>query len=305
MRVLINVVLFMKKVIKYKLQFAITLLFCFVSTFVFSQKDSVAIETSIAVVKDIRYATYKKDTLLLDLYKPKVFKGKLRTIVVIRGGGFKVGDKDGFAKIAKEIAKRGFAAACIEYRTTKEALFPGAVIDAKAAVQWVKENAKEYKLNANAVGVLGGSAGAYLAMMLATTNEISPLNPVGNPNDFKVNAAVILAADADFSLVPESAPLTEWLGVSYTENKDIWKLASPYFHISKTSSPMLFIHSSADKIVPFKQSVNSVAKLSTYDVYCELVSLPRAPHGFWHNKELMKLTLDKSVLFFEEQMKMN
>ncbi|WP_298472492.1 alpha/beta hydrolase [uncultured Maribacter sp.] len=281
----------------------VVILFCLLSSFAFSQKESTITCTNVDIVKNIVFATYEKDTLLLDLYRPAIFKGNLQTIVVIRGGGFKVGDKNGFAPISEKLAKRGFAAVCIEYRTAKEALFPGAVIDAKAAVQWVNENAKEYRLDANAIGVLGGSAGAHLAMMLATTNEISALNPVGNYSDFKVNAAVILAADADFSLVQESKPLADWLGASYSENKDLWKLASPYFHINKKSAPMLFIHSSADNIVPFTQSVNSVAKLSEFGVYCELVSLPRAPHGFWHNKELGLLSIDKAALFFKEQMK--
>src|SRR6476620_6400439 len=65
---------------------------------------------------DIVYATYGDKQLRLDLYTPNPRPaGLIPGIVVIRGGGWRQGDKNGFASIAAGLAAKGFAAACIEY----------------------------------------------------------------------------------------------------------------------------------------------------------------------------------------------
>src|SRR5438552_18923591 len=66
---------------------------------------------------DIAYAKYGERELRLDLYLPKPRPaGLIPGIVVIRGGGWRAGDKQGFAPIAAGLAARGLAAACSEYR---------------------------------------------------------------------------------------------------------------------------------------------------------------------------------------------
>src|SRR5437667_9919940 len=68
-------------------------------------------------VADIAYAKYGERELRLDLYLPKPRPaGAIPGIVVIRGGGWRAGDKQGFAPIAAGLAARGLASACIEYR---------------------------------------------------------------------------------------------------------------------------------------------------------------------------------------------
>ena len=71
------------------------------------------------MTSDIVYAKYGDRQLRLDMYLPK--KSSLpnrcpEVVVAIRGGGWKQGDKQGFAPIAANLAATGMGVACIEYR---------------------------------------------------------------------------------------------------------------------------------------------------------------------------------------------
>src|SRR4051812_34494275 len=132
-------------------------------------------EIGFPITRDLRiddglvYARYGTRSMHLDLYRPaKVTRQLLPAVVVIRGGGYQHGDSKGYGFIAAHLARAGFAAACIQYRTSQEARFPAPVQDAKAAVRWLRANAAEYRLDPDAIGAIGGSAGGHLAALLAT-----------------------------------------------------------------------------------------------------------------------------------------
>ena len=99
------------------------------------------------------------------------------TIIVIRGGGWTKGDKNGFAPMAAALALRGFATVAIEFRASDEAIFPAAVLDAKSAISWIRENADKYNFDSELIGAIGGSSGAHLAMLLGVTGKANSLNP--------------------------------------------------------------------------------------------------------------------------------
>lgn len=67
------------------------------------------------------------------------------------------------------LAKAGFVVAAVEYRVIPD-VFPAPVTDAKAAVRYLRANAEQYGIDVNKIGVLGDSAGGWLAQMLGTTN---------------------------------------------------------------------------------------------------------------------------------------
>ena len=135
---------------------------------------------SVRVVQDVVYGSYGERQLKLDLYLPRQPAEDLTPgVIVIRGGGWSQGDKEGYAHIAGYLAKEGLAAASIEYRVPPEATFPAAIHDIKAAVRWMRTNGKQYAINTEQIGAIGGSAGAHLAALLGTSHEISSLEGEG------------------------------------------------------------------------------------------------------------------------------
>ena len=263
-----------------------------------------SIPAGVVVKRDINYVSYQDRHLLLDVYQPeKSGLEKLPTILVIRGGGWASGDKEGFGPIAAALALRGFATVCIEYRASDEAIFPAAVLDTKSAVKWIKMNADKYNFDASAIGVIGGSAGAHLAALLGTSISISLLNPSEDTNDFTVQAVVGLATPMNFEIATENRVIIKWMGKPYATNESLWQSASPITYIDKNSPPMLLMHGTSDDTVPIEQSLLAAEKLGKAGVYTELIFVPGAPHPFWNFKEWFNSTMDKAASFFQEQLK--
>ena len=158
---------------------------------------------------DIVYATYGDRQLRLDLYMPKPKPaGLIPGIVVIRGGGWRQGDKNGFASIAAGLAAKGLAAACIEYRVLPDVTIADAVNDTKAAVRWMRAEGKHYGIQTDAIGAIGGSAGGHLVALLATSYKVSKLEGNGGHAGVssRIQAVVPMAPVVDFMTMSQGAP---------------------------------------------------------------------------------------------------
>ena len=115
-------------------------------------RNAFPVPTTVQIVRDIVYAEYGERRLKLDVYLPQESRqvGGAPGLLVVRGGSWRSGDKEDYGYIAGQLAKEGFVAASIEYRTSAEAKFPAAVHDVKAAVRWMRHR------------IVPNSAGVYL-----------------------------------------------------------------------------------------------------------------------------------------------
>ncbi|ASU35254.1 alpha/beta hydrolase [Mucilaginibacter xinganensis] len=117
---------------------------------------------------------------LFDLYQPKDDKSTGRPLIIwMHGGGFKFGSKEakGIRLWSKTFAQRGYVCAAISYTLSKK--FPifnfdelkrscyYAVLDAKQAVAYFKEHAKEYNIDPDRIILAGNSAGGMMALNAA------------------------------------------------------------------------------------------------------------------------------------------
>jgi pectinesterase len=259
-------------------------------------------ETS--VVPDIVYARYPDRQLRLDLYLPAKKPARMPGIVVIRGGGWRQGDKRGFARIARALAEQGFAAACIEYRVLPESRFPAAVHDSKAAVRWMRAEAAKHGIDPNAIGAIGGSAGGHLVSLLGTSHKVREIEgDGGHPGiSSRVQAVVAMAPVVDFTAMGRfrtaGTGRSDFLGVSYEEKPDLWKLASPISHLDRDSASFLLMHSKADRTVPHEQSMAMLGRCKETGVKAELWSLDDAPHAFWNGEKYFAETIQRAAAFF-------
>ena len=120
--------------------------------------------------KNVQYSEISTSDYL-NLYVPSVENPPL--IVAIHGGGFVLNDCESRqAQLFYQYFRdHGYAVATVNYRLAQEASFPGALQDVKAAVRYLRANAETYGYNAEKIAVWGESAGGYLAVMTAVTND--------------------------------------------------------------------------------------------------------------------------------------
>jgi acetyl esterase/lipase len=94
-------------------------------------------------------------------------------IVMVHGGGFVYNDCESRQAqlMYRYFRDQGYACASINYRLAQEAGFPAALQDVKAAIRYLRANAEKYGYDPERFAIWGESAGGYLAVMAAVTND--------------------------------------------------------------------------------------------------------------------------------------
>ena len=116
----------------------------------------------------VAYATHDGVSLLGDLYLP-AGAGPFPALVAVHGGGWQAGARNAFQFWGPYLAERGYALFAVSYRLAKKGqkMFPQAVADVLAAVQFMRGSAGEIKVDPERIALFGASAGAHLASLAA------------------------------------------------------------------------------------------------------------------------------------------
>lgn len=196
--------------------------------------------------------------LHLDIYTPKGDKETGRpAVLVMHGGAFAAGAKDDMEQqsvtYCDSLAARGFVAAAVEYRLGITATTEDGVIaidsanfsrsvyrgiqDVRAAVRYMRANAKSLGIDSNRIYVLGNSAGAILALENIYIDKESEIPEVAfrDPSLGGLDAYGVESYSSE-----ANAAVALWGGVhdvNIIENK---------------STPVLLVHGKADSTVLFK-----------------------------------------------------
>lgn len=122
---------------------------------------------------NVEYAVHDGVSLLGDLYLP-ASGGSHPAMLFFHGGGFARGSKAGYGNTwGPYLAARGYVVFAVDYRLSKPTVttWPQALLDCKAAVQYLRGNASKLGIDPDRIGVGGDSAGASLAALVAVTQD--------------------------------------------------------------------------------------------------------------------------------------
>lgn len=119
------------------------------------------------VASDIPYGDGPRQRL--DVYAPVVSaaSGRAPIAVFFYGGSWKSGSRKEYAFVGPALAARGFVVAIPDYRLYPEVQFPDFLDDSAAAVRVAREQGARFGGDPDRVVLVGHSAGAYNAAMLA------------------------------------------------------------------------------------------------------------------------------------------
>jgi acetyl esterase/lipase len=257
--------------------------------------------------QDIVYTKAGSEELKLDLVRPADGDGPFPAVVVIHGGAWRQGNKADVRPILPQFAQRGYVAISPQYRFSPKVAFPAQVHDVKAAVRWLKTNAKKYKVDPDRIGASGFSAGGHLALMLGLTGPGDGLEgdvSAGAP-DSRVKAVVNYFGPTDLAAkdIPEICKpwVNDFLGGTPQEKPETAAKASPLTFVSKDDAPVLTFQGTKDPLVPFNQAIKLAEAMSSAGVPGRVELLVGAEHG-WAGAE-MERTINDTFRFFDKQLK--
>ncbi len=243
---------------------------------------------------DVPYAATGNPRQRLDLYLPKKpASDRLPVIVFFHGGGWRWGDKrDGAGQLLPFVRGGAYAGVSAGYRLSAEVRWPAQIHDAKAAIRWVRAQADRYGFDPGRIAVFGRSAGAHLALMLGLSGAVPELEGDLGPHagtSSRVCAAVnffgitdmlaMIGQPGDIDRARPDAPEALLIGGALPDNTVRALAASPIRYVSSDDPPVLTLHGTADRIVPYDQAVRLDKALSDAGVPSFLITVAGAGHG--------------------------
>lgn len=216
-------------------------------------------------------------------------------IVCIHGGGWVSGDRADMHEVAQYFAARGFAAFCPQYRLAPLYGYPAPIEDIEVFMKYLRDNSEKLGILPDSVGVIGNSAGGYLAAITGLTNN----------RKSRANAVVDICGLTDLTNYRESHPPISWdflvqymSGAAADDPK--WIEASPIFRVNADAPPFLIFHGDEDDVVYIEQSERLFDALKQAGVSVDFEKLQGEGHSF--TMPAFTRILEKSTDFFRAKL---
>jgi acetyl esterase/lipase len=185
----------------------------------------------------------------LDIYRPPASVGAARPVIVFwYGGSWDNGSKKDYRFVGVALARLGYLTVLPDYRLYPQVRFPLFIDDGAQAVAWVQRHAADYRGDPKRIILMGHSAGAHMAAMLALNRQylqqagVDPARIIG-----------LIGLSGPYGLTPNTATLNDIFSAPFTPHD--WQVL-PY--VSALAPPALLVHGRADKLV----SVSNTEALS-------------------------------------------
>ncbi len=250
--------------------------------------------------KDIAYLTpetpgFSADRHLLDVYAPKKVAGTKRPVVVfIHGGNWNSGNKNMYTFIGRRLVGHGMVAVIINYRLSPAVQVTDMADDCAHAVQWITQHIGDYGGDPDRIFVMGHSAGAGLAALLATDDtRFSRLGLTKNP----VKGAILDdpgGIDMAGYLAKMEYPDDKKYLVSFGSDPAGWRAVSPAYHLTTHTPPMLLFAggktypSIASGTALFHKKLDSLGIKNSFTVMPGKKHIPMVVQLFWGNNLIYK-----------------
>jgi acetyl esterase/lipase len=185
---------------------------------------------------DLPYGTGARQRL--DVYRPRAGRGA-PVVVFLYGGRWQSGSKDEYRLLGDALTRRGIVAVIPEYRLYPAVRFPAWVQDAALAVRWARDNAARYGGDPANLIVVGHSAGAHTAALLALDEHWlrEAGVPAGTVRGFAALAGPVDTRWTDPDVQDLMGPSTGW------------PATYPRTHVDGTEPPLLLLHGADDETV--------------------------------------------------------
>lgn len=245
------------------------------------------------------YTTRHGEKLTMDVIRPADRNGF--GIILVVSGSWKSSPDSGQVWLVAPLLRRGYTIIAVSHLSQPRATIMEIEEDLHKAVRHIRENANTIGVEPYRLGVVGGSSGGHLSLMLATTGRdgsevtaaavffpVTDLLNLGpsteNPGDGGPPRSYVKGFG------PDATDLAKW--------KVIGRDISPIYHVHEEQAPVLIFHGDADTLVPLEQSERFQKKAREAGADVELIVRPGKRHGWL----TMPMDVSRMASWFDKQL---
>lgn len=247
---------------------------------------AVAADPAYTTSYDVPYTTAGGAELRIDIAQPAMGDGPFPAVLVIHGGAWHEGGREENHRYLAALARHGYVAASPQYRFCPKDTFPAQLEDVKAAVRFLRSNAKSLKVDPDRIAAMGFSAGAHLALLLGMTGPADGFDgpaAKGVPSA-RVEAVVDFYGPVDLTARNFSDTAKGFvaclIGADAAGKPELAARASPITYVGAGDAPVLAFHGAKDDLLPPAQAFALMEKLSDAGVSGRVEFRLGAGHGF-------------------------
>jgi acetyl esterase/lipase len=207
----------------------------------------------------------------LDVYAPHRARGAAAAPVAVffYGGSWDTGRRQDYNWVGQALASRGFVTLVPDYGLFPQVRYPGFLEDGARAVRWAQDHAAEFGGDPNRIVLVGHSAGAYNAAMIALDRRYLAEAGVDSRH---IKALAGLSGPYDF--LPLTDPIAER---TFGQAPDL-AATQPTSFVRADSPPAFLATGDADTMVYPRNTVKLAAKLRAAGVTVEERHYPGVDH---------------------------
>ena len=231
----------------------------------------------VEIVPDVVYGHKDGMALTFDVFRPAEANGAAVLYMVSGGWVSRWSPPEGMAQRFGSLLDEGFTVLSVRHGSSPRYKVPEAEADVRRALRYVHLNADGLDVDADRLGVFGGSAGGHLSLMLGLVSDDGQQG-----NDAVLRApsrvAAVVAYYPPVDLRQMVGPNERFPALEFPGEQA--ESISPVLYATSDDPPTLLIHGDADELVNISHSVRMQAALQGAGVTNEFVTIPGGDHGF-------------------------
>ena len=251
-------------------------------------------------IPDVVYGHKDGMALTFDVFKPEGDANGAGVLFMVSGGWVsRWAPQETYMPFFKPVLDKGFTVFAVRHGSSPIFKVPDARADVGRAVRFIRLHAGEYGVDAERLGVFGGSAGGHLSLMLGLDAD---------KGDAEAKDEVLRQSSEVAAVVAYFPPvdLREWVGPSdrfpaLDFDAGLAGSVSPILYVSSDDPPTLLVHGDSDTLVPISNSELIYAALEEHNVKTKFITIEGAGHGF--SGDDAKRASDALVSWFEKHLR--
>ncbi|MSU59313.1 MAG: alpha/beta hydrolase [Pedosphaera sp.] len=265
----------------------------FLATFAFAPFAQAADAPAFTRTEDVIYGRKFGTALTLDVFQPKKPNG-YGIAFMVSGGWFSSHEaiNPGYYR---PFLDRGYTVFTVVHGSNPKFNVTEIVPDIHRAIRFIRHNAEKYGVNADKLGITGGSAGGHLSLTMAVKGDkgkADAKDPVDRESS-EIQCVACFFPPTDF--LNYSQPGEDAVGVgtlkdfktgfgprsdTAEERQKLGREVSPIYFIHSNQPPILIIHGDADKLVPIYQAEKFVERSQETGATAKLIVREGKLHGW-------------------------